>query len=286
MARDFTGHIAVVTGAATGIGAATARLLATGGAAVGLVGLQPVRLHRLAAELAGTGARSVAIEADVSDPDEVAEAVQRVADSFGGLHLAANCAAVTGAQALLHEVPVADWRQTLSVNLDGVFYAMRAELTHLLACGGGAIVNVASVNATAPLGQRAAYTTSKFGIVGLSKSTALDYAARRVRVNVISPGVTDTPMTAGGGDTAELMKSIVPMRRMATPEEIARVITFALSADASYMTGAEIIVDGAFVLRTAAVLDAAVRSREHADTITVPAGHPSAARRPRAAPRP
>ena len=105
------------------------------------------------------------------------------------------------------------------------------------------------VNATKPLTQHGAYTASKHAIVGLSQSAALDYAQRGIRINVVSPGVTDTPMVAAGGDMAELMKSIVPVGRMASPAELAKAITFLLSDDASYIDGAQLIVDGAFVLR-------------------------------------
>jgi NAD(P)-dependent dehydrogenase (short-subunit alcohol dehydrogenase family) len=254
MHLDFTGKTAVVTGAATGIGAACAQELAAAGANVGLLGLQPEALAALEAEINGAHAgRAVAMCVDVTDAAAVRRAVDAVVERFEGLDLAVNSAGVSGEQALLHELPIEDWRATLAVNLDGVFHAMHAELAHMAAAGAGAIVNVASVNATAPLGLRTAYTTSKHGLIGLSRSAALDYAARGVRVNVVSPGVTDTPMTAAGGATAELMKSIVPSGRMAQPQEIARVVAFAVSDLASYMTGTEIVVDGAFLLRTAAV---------------------------------
>lgn len=250
---SFDGKTAIVTGAATGIGAATARQLAAAGAQVGLLGLQPDLLRRVAKEISDDGGAAVAVPADISDPAQVEEGVAAVVSRFGALHLACHAAGIPGMEAPLHETTVEDWRQTLSVNLDGIFYAMRYELPHLLAGNGGAIVNIASVNATAPLGQHAAYTTSKHGIVGLTKNVALDYARFGVRANVVSPGVTDTPMTAGGGDTSELMKSLVPMQRMAQPSEIANAVLFALSEQASYLTGSEIIVDGAFLLRTAAV---------------------------------
>lgn len=248
MGFDFSGKVAVVTGAATGIGAAVARELAAGGAAVGLLGQRPEHLFALEKELRAEG-RALAIETDVTDPAQVRDAVSEVADHFGGLHLGVNNAGVPGVELPLHEVPEDDWRATMGVNIDGVFYAMKYEITRMLEAGGGAIVNVASVNATKPLTLHGAYTASKHAIVGLSQSAALDYAQRGIRVNVVSPGVTDTPMVAAGGDLADLMKSIVPIGRMATPAELAKAIVFLLSDDASYIDGAQLIVDGGFVLR-------------------------------------
>jgi NAD(P)-dependent dehydrogenase (short-subunit alcohol dehydrogenase family) len=248
MSFDFSGKVAVVTGAATGIGAAVARELVGGGAAVGLLGLRPEHLFALEKELKEAG-RALAIETDVTNPALVRDAIGEVAEAFGGLHLGVNNAGVPGAELRLHEVPEEDWRATMGVNIDGVFYAMKYEIARMLEAGGGAIVNVASVNATKPLTQHGAYTASKHAIVGLSQSAALDYAQSGIRINVVSPGVTDTPMVAAGGDMADLMKTIVPLGRMASAEEVAKAVTFLLSDDASYIDGAQLIVDGAFVLR-------------------------------------
>jgi NAD(P)-dependent dehydrogenase (short-subunit alcohol dehydrogenase family) len=174
--------------------------------------------------------------------------VARAVDTYGALHLAVNCAGIAGDELILHEGSLADWRRVLGVNLDGVYNGLMYEIPALLAAGGGSIVNVASVQATLPLHHRPAYTTSKFGVVGLTKNAAKDYAGMNIRVNAVSPGVTDTPLTASGGATSELLASIIPMGRMARPEELANVIAFVLSDAASYVTGAEIVVDGGFLL--------------------------------------
>lgn len=250
MTQDFTGRTAMITGAATGIGAAVARLIVERGGRVGLVGLQPDKLQELADELntASTGS-AIGIEADVADAEQVREAADRIAAELDGLHLGVNNAAVPGQEADLHEIDVDDWARTIAINLSGVFHGMKYQLPHLLAAGGGAIVNIASVNATKPLTQHGAYTASKHGIVGISQSAQLDYVQRNIRINVVSPGVTDTPMVAGGGDLAEVMKTIVPLGRMAQPVELAKAVVFALSDEASYILGQQIIVDGGFVLR-------------------------------------
>ncbi|MFC5745303.1 SDR family NAD(P)-dependent oxidoreductase [Actinomadura rugatobispora] len=250
MAQDFDRKVAMVTGAATGIGAATARLLAERGAKVGLVGLQEDLLAGVAEELNGAADGSaIAVPTDVADPTQVEAAVTRIVDEFGGLHHAVNNAAVPGQEADLHEIDVADWARTIGINLSGAFYGMRYQIPHMLAAGGGSIVNIASVNATKPLTQHGAYTASKHGIVGISQSAQLDYVTRNIRINVVSPGVTDTPMVGSGGDLADVMKSIVPWGRMATPTEVGEAVVWALSDQASYLVGQQIIVDGGFVLR-------------------------------------
>lgn len=176
-------------------------------------------------------------------------AVARIADEFGGLHHAVNNAAVPGQEADLHEIDVADWQRTIGINLSGVFYGMKDQISRMLTAGAGSIVNIASVNATKPLAQHGAYTATKHGIVGVSQSAQLDYVGRNIRINVVSPGVTDTPMVGSGGDLAEVMKSIVPWGRMAAPAEVGKAVVWALSDQASYLVGQQIIVDGGFVLR-------------------------------------
>lgn len=175
-------------------------------------------------------------------------AVARIVDEFGALHHAVNNAAAPGQEADLHEIDVADWQRTIGINLSGVFYGMKYQIPRMLTAGAGSIVNIASVNATKPLTQHGAYTATKHGIVGVSQSAQLDYVSRNIRINVVSPGVTDTPMVGNGGDLAEVMKSIVPWGRMAAPSEVGKAVVWALSDQASYLVGQQIIVDGGFVL--------------------------------------
>ncbi|MET7401025.1 SDR family NAD(P)-dependent oxidoreductase [Dactylosporangium sp. NPDC005572] len=249
MTFDFSGRVALVTGAATGIGAATAQALASSGASVGLVGLQPDALAAVEKAIVAAGGRALSVAADVADPAQIEKAVNEVVTTLGGLDLAVNNAGVAARHSLVHETAFEDWRATLAVNLDGVFLSMKYELAHMVAQQRGAIVNVASVNTITPLPRGGAYTASKHAVLGLTESAALDYAATGIRLNVVSPGVTDTPMVAAGGAAATMAKSLVPMGRMARPEEIAAAILFALSDDASYLQGSHIVVDGAFVLR-------------------------------------
>jgi len=246
----FAGRAGLVTGAGSGIGAATARLLAERGARLAVVGLPSDPLHETVAAIEKAGGTAVAIKADVSVADDMQHAVDRAVAEFGALDLAVNAAGISGGEFLLHEAPVADWNRVLGVNLSGVFHALRAEIGAMLAAGrGGGIVNIASVQATNPLSRRTAYTASKFGLIGLTKVAAKDYAEHGIRINALSPGITDTPMMRAGGATSEAIAAAVPIKRVAQAAEMARGVAYLLSAEAGYVTGAELVVDGGLLLR-------------------------------------
>ena len=250
MTLPFAGQSCLVTGAGSGIGAATAGLLAGQGALIAVVGLPADPLDETVAAIEKAGGTAVAIAADVSVPEEMQHAVDRTVAELGALDLAVNAAGISGGEFLLHEEPVTDWNRVLGVNLTGVFNALRAEIGAMLASGrGGSIVNIASVQATNPLSRRTAYTASKFGLVGLTKVAAKDYAGHGIRINALSPGITDTPMMRAGGATSEAIAVAVPVKRVARPAEIAHGVAYLLSTEAGYVTGAELVVDGGLLLR-------------------------------------
>lgn len=250
MTLPFAGRSCIVTGAGSGIGAATAELLAERGASIAVVGLPADPLDETVGAIEKAGGLAVAIAADVSVAEDMQHAVDRAVAKLGALHLAVNAAGISGGDFLLHEEPVDDWNRVLGVNLSGVFHALRAEIGAMLASGqGGSIVNIASVQATNPLSRRAAYTASKFGLIGLTKVAAKDYAEHCIRINALSPGITDTPMMRAGGATSDAIAAFVPVKRVAEPVEMARGVAYLLSDEAGYVTGAELVIDGGLLLR-------------------------------------
>jgi NAD(P)-dependent dehydrogenase (short-subunit alcohol dehydrogenase family) len=246
--KSFEGKACLVTGAGSGIGAATAILMAERGASVAVVGLATDPLQDTVSAIASSGGNAIEVSADVSDLEQIAGAVARTEAELGPLTLAVNCAGVTGAQTLIHEDPFGDWQHVIDVNLTGVYASMRAEIAAMIAGAGGSIVNIASVHTIHTLAHRTAYTASKHGVLGLSRNAALDYATRGIRVNVVSPGITDTPMMRSGGAQSAAILEKVPLRRLAEPVEIAQGAAFLLSDEAAYITGSELVIDGGQLL--------------------------------------
>ena len=245
--HDLTGRVGLVTGGASGIGAATVRLLVARGARVVIADRDVAAGEGLAAELGGPEvARFVAT--DVTDPDQVAAMVDAAVEGFGGLDLAVNNAGTSGTYTALTDHTLADWERTVSINLTGVFLCLRAEVPALLARGGGAIVNTASGAGLMGFAHLPAYVASKHGVVGLTKSVALEYARKGIRVNVVCPGSVRTPMPAGfvGGDEDALegMGKMSPIGRLGTPAEIAEAIVWLCTDASSFVTGAAVTVDG------------------------------------------
>jgi NAD(P)-dependent dehydrogenase (short-subunit alcohol dehydrogenase family) len=246
--QAFADKSALVTGAGSGMGAATAILLAQRGAAVTLVGRRKVKLYEVAAEISRSGGRALVYDGDVSDPEDVRLAVERTVAEFGGLDLAVNNAGIAGSTGTrLADIPVADFRRTVAIDFASIFYGMKYEIAAMLRTGrGGAIVNVSSV--FADRGLHGDYSGSKHGIRGLTRSAAKDYGERGIRVVELQPGVIDTEMTAADPDgTAAVAATGIPLRRTGTSKEIATVVAFLLSDEASYVTGAHIAVDGGFL---------------------------------------
>jgi NAD(P)-dependent dehydrogenase (short-subunit alcohol dehydrogenase family) len=252
MQIDFTGKSAFITGGSKGIGKAIAELLADCGADVAVMARGQAGLEAATNELKTRGrGRVLGIQGDVSDAVSISAAVQASAAEFGGLHLAVNNAGIAGHEGLLHETGADNWRTVMGINLDGVAYAMMAEIREMLRTGGGSIVNIASVEAHGVLKGFPAYTASKHAISGLTKSAAADYAVHGIRINSVSPGVITTPLTMAEGqkEVTDRLAAKIPLGRLGTPAEIANTVAFLLSDQSSYTTGADILVDGAFVLR-------------------------------------
>jgi NAD(P)-dependent dehydrogenase (short-subunit alcohol dehydrogenase family) len=243
------GKVVLVTGAASGIGRATAELVAGMGARVVASDVDADRGAEVASAL---GARFVA--ADVADEGAVRAVVQDAVREWGRLDCAANCAGVGGGHASTHEYPIEEWDRILAVNLRGTWLAMRAELEAMLADDqGGAIVNVASTLALrgSPFGSP--YSASKHGVLGLTRTAAIEYAPRGVRVNAVCPGAIDTPMMDATFNRfpgfREALTGFVPMNRMGSAGEVAAAIAWLCSDGASFITGEGLTIEGGLLAR-------------------------------------
>ena len=249
---DFVGKVAVVTGAASGIGRAIATHLAKLGASVGCVDLESADLQGAVDDIAAVGCRGIVSPADVTQPDQLARAIESIQDALGPVSLAANAAGVADS-APAEEMSLAQWQRVVDVDLTGVFLSCQAEARAILHNGaGGAIVNIASMSGTiANRGlQQAHYNAAKAGVVHLSKSLAMEWAPFGVRVNSVSPGYTYTPMTQRPEqiNAMEGYKADTPLGRNAQPHDIAGPVGFLLSDAASFVTGVDLLVDGGFVV--------------------------------------
>lgn len=247
-ADELSGRAGVVTGGGSGLGRATALALASRGVSVVVADRDGGAAARVVAEIAAAGGAAAAETIDVTEPDACVRLVAACVDAYGALDLAVNNAGTTGATASVVDYPLDAWRSTMAVNLDGVFFSMRAELPVMVAAGRGAIVNVASGAGIMGFAGLPAYVASKHGVVGLTKSAAIECAPRGVRVNCVCPGSARTPMLEGfmGGDPKieRMMTAGVPLGRLATPEEIAEAIVWLCSDAASYLVGHALVVDG------------------------------------------
>jgi NAD(P)-dependent dehydrogenase (short-subunit alcohol dehydrogenase family) len=248
---SMNGKVAIVTGAGSGIGHATALAFVAEGASVVLADVDTERGDKTAAEIEGLGGNAIFVCTDVSRAEDVAAMVDRAVERFGRLDYAFNNAGIEGVPAPTADCTIENWNRTIGINLTGVFLCMRAEIPKMLAMGGGAIVNNSSVAGLVGFAGIPAYTASKHGIVGLTKTAALDYATKGIRVNAVCPGVIETEMitrfTHGDAGAVAQLRQSEPIGRLGTPEEIADAVIWLCSDRASFVTGQAIAVDGGFV---------------------------------------
>ncbi|MFH8798109.1 SDR family NAD(P)-dependent oxidoreductase [Streptomyces sp. NPDC017936] len=252
-AYDFTGQVAFVTGASSGMGLATARAFAEAGAAVALADIDQEALTAATKQLTDDGHRALALICDVADEDQVAAAVDRTVETLGRLDVAYNNAGIQIPPADAAEESVEVFDRVHAVNLRGVWASMKHELRHMRARGSGAIVNCSSLGGLVGIPNRASYHSSKHGVIGLTGSAALEYAPRGIRINAVCPGTIDTPMVSdmiakGELDRAEA-EAAQPIGRLGTAQEIAQAVLWLCSPGASFVVGVALPVDGGYVAR-------------------------------------
>jgi 3alpha(or 20beta)-hydroxysteroid dehydrogenase len=231
------GKVVLITGGARGMGAAHASALAAEGARVVIADVLEDEGHAVAEKLGDAGSF---VQLDVTDAAQWDAAVSACTTRFGGLDALVNNAGIVKLGSL-RKLAVADWQRVLDVNLTGAFLGMRAVIDPMIARGGGSIVNISSVEGLAGSAHLHAYVAAKFGLRGITKSAAVELARHGIRVNSVHPGLVHTPMS--GGVTEDFMAPI-PMRRGADPSEVSSFVVFLVSAESSYATGAEFVVDG------------------------------------------
>jgi NAD(P)-dependent dehydrogenase (short-subunit alcohol dehydrogenase family) len=253
VAKLVENKVALVTGAGSGIGRATAMTFANEGAKVVVADVSAEGGNETVKLIREAGGEAIFVQADVSKTSEVKALLEKVVETFGRLDCAHNNAGIGGAVAFTSEYAEEDWDRVIDVNLKGIWLCMKAEITQMLKQGGGAIVNTSSVFGMIGAPNYSAYSASKLGVSGLSKTGALEYAQEGIRINAICPGVIRTPMIEGLINVYPQLEAQLiaqePIGRMGRPEEVAEAVVWLCSDRASFVTGIDMDVDGGYLAR-------------------------------------
>jgi NAD(P)-dependent dehydrogenase (short-subunit alcohol dehydrogenase family) len=256
MAQRFAGKVALVTGASSGIGRDVAIAFGNEGAKVLVADVSRDGGQQTVDMIGDKGGEATFVQTDVSRATDVEAAVSAAVTELGGLDIAVNNAGIEGTLAPTVDYPEDDFDRVIGINMKGVWLGMKYQIPKMLDAGGGAIVNMASILGLVAFATAGAYTAAKHGVVGLTKTAALEYAQSNVRINAVCPGFIETPMVMERGVQAgrdpeayEQLRAAHPVGRLGRPEEISEMITFLCSPAASFITGAAIPLDGGYVAR-------------------------------------
>ncbi|MFD1210942.1 SDR family NAD(P)-dependent oxidoreductase [Arthrobacter sp. GCM10027362] len=250
MGEQFAGKTAVVTGGGSGIGKAVALALAAEGANVVVNDLKLETALAVVDEITAAGGTGTAVAGDVGNPVDVKAAVDTAVREYGALNLAFNNAGIGGPNGLLADIDIEGYRKLMDVNLHSVFYGMYYQVPEMLKAGGGAIVNTSSILGLVGEASAVPYVTAKHGVAGMTKAAALGYASQGIRINSVHPGYIDTPLLQGmPQESYDGLVGLHPIGRLGTADEVAEVVLFLLSDKASFVTGSQYAVDGAYTTR-------------------------------------
>lgn len=250
--KQFEGKVAIVTGAASGIGQKSAQFFARDGAKVIVSDVDEQGGSETVNLIEDAGGEAMFVRTDVSDHRDCKKMVEKSVEKYGRLDYACNNAGIGGEQNPTAEYSIEGWQQLIGVNLSGVFYCMKYEIPEMLKAGGGAIVNVASILARVAFSGAPAYVSAKHGVVGLTQNTAIEYGEKGIRVNAVGPGFIKTPMISDLEEDPETYQQLVsmhPIGRLGEPEEVAELIIWLCSDKASFITGGYYPVDGGYLAR-------------------------------------